>query len=140
MPTASTSGAIPGSNNGRSTRAFGHLLTLAIFVTSAGAGLGEPERGDLESYAECAASAQTHVLDPGTARWCADAYLRIKLSFLPEIGPDQYQALPPHQRARANTADYAAYLDWKLPYVGSFAGPVIPADEKRARVAGSSMR
>lgn len=132
MHTVTNLGSSPISTNGRSTGTFCHFLTVTMLVASAGDGVAEPTRADLESYAECAASATTHMLDSGEARRCADAYLRIKLSFLSGISPDHYKTLPPLKRAKANEAGYAAYLNWKLTYVGSLGEPATPADGKKS--------
>ncbi len=53
------------------------------------------------------------MLDPAAARLCSDIYLRLKLSFLPGLGIEEFRALDAETRRHANAAGYAAFLRWQ---------------------------
>jgi hypothetical protein len=48
------------------------------------------------------------------AATCAGAYMRIKLSFLPGVGLDDFEGLPPQAKAAVNLDAYRRYLEWRL--------------------------
>lgn len=60
----------------------------------------------------CTAAANDHLLNPAEARVCAEAFLRLKLTFLPASDIERFETLSPSARAYANRAGYDAYRAW----------------------------
>lgn len=73
----------------------------------------EPDPKLLAEYRVCSDLAETHVLSLPYARHCADVYLALKLSFLPDVDPEVYWELSIEQRRAAQKSGYAAYRRWK---------------------------
>ena len=67
----------------------------------------------LADYLACSNLAEVHILSPSDARRCADTYLALKLSFLPDVAPEAYWKLSVEQRWAAQKMGYAAFLRWK---------------------------
>ena len=72
-----------------------------------------PDPELLIEYQACSDLAEVHVLSPSRARQCADVYLALKLSFLPDVDIAAYWALPIEQRWVAQKSGYAAFRQWK---------------------------
>jgi hypothetical protein len=118
---------VSGAERRTNENSFGrvkYLLQPVLCVALAGSGAAEPSRADLEIFAGCASAAQTRALAAEDARVCAETFLRIKLSFLPEVGPDRFRTLTPVERARTNRAGYLAYMHWRAASVGPARGPI----------------
>lgn len=56
--------------------------------------------------------ATTRVLSFEEALECAQAFTRIKLSFVEGVGPDDLERLAPPERAAVSQAAYRRYLEW----------------------------
>ena len=48
------------------------------------------------------------------AKSCTRAYMRIKLSFVPGVGFDDFDALSAQEKAAVNSFGYKRYLEWRL--------------------------
>ena len=100
------------------------LLGIALASPSAGAdhagaGPTRPDAADLRHHLDCASRARTRLLDLDEASACARAFMRIKLAFVPGIGLDDYDRLPPREKAAVNLAGYRRYVEWRA---GNAAG------------------
>ncbi len=74
-------------------------------------GLG-PDPADLGLHLQCSEAAERRVLSFDEAAACSQAFLRIKLSFVPDVGIDRFQALPTEERAAINLVAYQRYRAW----------------------------
>jgi hypothetical protein len=72
-----------------------------------------PPPADLDAYLECEAIASHRLLPPNIAAICSQAFMRVKLSFLPNTDQMAYSKLAPKERAQTNARGYAAYLKWR---------------------------
>ena len=73
----------------------------------------EPDPKLLAEFLACSDLAEAHVLSPSYARQCADVYLALKLSFLPDFDPAVYSTLSIEERWAAQKSGYAAFRHWK---------------------------
>ena len=73
--------------------------------------LPDPEL--LATYQSCSRSAEDRVLSPAEARHCSEIYLRLKLSFLPNVNPDVFQSLSVKERWEIQQRGYDALRAWR---------------------------
>ena len=97
------------------------LLDSAVATAAADRNAG-PDAADLRHVSACTKMATTRILSVDEAAGCARAFLRIKLSFLPEIGPDDFDRLPLRERAEVNRLGYLRYLEWCRDNAGKVEG------------------
>jgi hypothetical protein len=71
-----------------------------------------PAASDLRAHVACSVEAERRVLAPDEAAACSTAYMKVKLSFVPGIGLDEFERLPPREKAAVNLLAYDRYLDW----------------------------
>ena len=72
-----------------------------------------PAAADLRDHLACAQEAARRVLGFDEARVCATAYMRVKLAFVPGLELDDFERLPPEDRAAINRLAYARYVAWR---------------------------
>ena len=92
-------------------------LLVALAATSASAdpsrsGDVRPDEADLRYYFDCSKVAATRLLSFEEATGCARTFMRIKLSFVPGVGLDDFDRLPPREKAAVNLVGYRRYMDW----------------------------
>ncbi len=75
--------------------------------------LVEPDPKLLAEYLACSDLAAVHVLPSYVARHCADVYLALKLSFLPDVDLASFQEMTFERRWDAEKLGYAALRKWK---------------------------
>ena len=75
--------------------------------------LPEPSDVLVAAYLRCSDAATHRVLSRFEAEECATSYLRLKLSFLPDVTLRSYKEMTAPQRAEANRRGYQRYMDWK---------------------------
>ena len=73
----------------------------------------EPSDVLVDAYMRCSDAATHRVLNRFEAEECATSYLRLKLSFLPDVTLSSYKEMSAAQRAEANRRGYQRYMDWK---------------------------
>lgn len=91
------------------------LATAALFAASPGHA-DDPVLPDMavwRIYSDCSAEATRRRLTNDEALACLDAYLRVKLSFLPGMDIERFLKLAPDARWEVNRRAYAAYVAWK---------------------------
>ncbi|WP_107497089.1 hypothetical protein [Thalassobius sp. I31.1] len=64
-------------------------------------------------YLTCSVAAEERILTQSEVTSCASAYTAVKLSFIPDITPDTFAALPVEQRVAINNDAYAAWVAWQ---------------------------
>lgn len=97
------------------------FLVAALAATSATAqssrqGTAGPEEADLRYFLECSELAKTQVLSFDEAKSCSRACLRIKLSFVPGVGLDDFDGLSPRGKAAVNVVGYRHFVEWQLQH------------------------
>ena len=113
MPKADRGATRPGTGKSWKPAQSAFAVIVAAFALSGAAFAHEPDAKDLALYATCSSAAESQLLGTHEAALCARVFMRIKLSFLPDVGPEDLANLTSEERARVNRAGYAAYLDWK---------------------------
>lgn len=93
------------------------VLLVAMAAASASAdpsrpGDVRPDEADLRYYFDCSKVAATRLLSFEEATGCARTFMRIKLSFVPGVGLDDFDRLPPREKAAVNLVGYRRYMDW----------------------------
>jgi hypothetical protein len=73
-----------------------------------------PDEADIRYIFECSELAKMHLLSFDDAADCTRAYMRIKLSFLPGVGFDDFAGLSPEEKAVVNTVGYQRFMEWRL--------------------------
>ncbi|WP_216665242.1 hypothetical protein [Pseudoruegeria sp. HB172150] len=71
-----------------------------------------PSETELLSYFVCSDMAEAGLLPRDIAAACSITYLKVKLSFLPGVGLDDYLAIDAASRAQVSRAGYDALRDW----------------------------
>jgi hypothetical protein len=71
-----------------------------------------PSASDLAVYIRCSDVAAERLLSFEEAQICGLTFLRIKLSFLPDVDIERYRGMSAAQKAEANRRGYAAYRAW----------------------------
>lgn len=71
-----------------------------------------PAETDLREYLRCSAEAAQRLLGHDEAKACATAYMKVKLSFLPDVSLDEFNRLAPRQKAALNLVAYERYMQW----------------------------
>ncbi|MEM8633005.1 MAG: hypothetical protein AAGF74_17410 [Pseudomonadota bacterium] len=102
-------------------------LTIALLATVACAAVqaeaaepNEQDRKTLHAYHEnCMETAKYRFLTHPEWLKCNEAYLKLKLSFVPGIDLDSYQRLPAPARAEANRSGYTGYRVWRMTRQGA---------------------
>ena len=89
------------------------LVLLAAASSSADPSLPGPDEADLRHHFDCSRTATVRLLRLDEATGCARAFMRIKLAFVPGVGLDDYERLPPRQKAAVNLVGYRRYLAWR---------------------------
>ncbi|WP_413718523.1 hypothetical protein [Silicimonas sp. MF1-12-2] len=74
----------------------------------------EPDEADLKYFFECSELAKMQLLSFDKAKSCTRAYMSIKLSFVPGVGFDDFDALSAQEKAAVNSFGYKRYLEWRL--------------------------
>ena len=72
-----------------------------------------PPAALVAAYLRCSDAASQRMLNRQEAEECATMYLRLKLSFLPDVTLKSFRELSAPQRADANRRGYRRYLTWK---------------------------
>lgn len=72
-----------------------------------------PDMEVMETYTTCSAEAEHRLLSHSEAQLCLDAYLRLKLSFVPGMDMDRFRRLSIEERWKVNQQGYGAYVAWK---------------------------
>lgn len=72
-----------------------------------------PDPAYLAAYQDCSEQAEKRILSHAEAAQCLDAYLRLKLSFLPDMNMGAFLQLDPEDRWAVNMRGYDAYVAWK---------------------------
>ena len=88
------------------------LTTVSSSAESFPAEVEMPAEKDLQSYFACSEAATRRPLTFDEASACAAAFQRIKLSFVPGVGPSNYNELGPVARSEVNRIGYQGYLSW----------------------------
>lgn len=73
-----------------------------------------PDEADLRYFLECSELAKMHLLSFDEAESCSRAYMKIKLSFVPGVGLDDFDGLSPQEKAAINVVGYRRYVEWRL--------------------------
>lgn len=73
-----------------------------------------PDEADLRYFLECSELAKMHLLSFDEAESCTRAYMKIKLSFVPGVGLDNFDGLSPQEKAAINVVGYRRYMEWRL--------------------------
>jgi hypothetical protein len=100
---------------GRCIGAAWVLLTLAAplaFSEPLPSGSG-PDIADLRTYLECSVAAEVGLLAFDEAAFCSTVFMKVKLSFLPDVDLDRFNSLQPHEKFAIDHLGYKLYLDWK---------------------------
>lgn len=87
--------------------------SLLPFTAIAEDAPAQPDFDLLTRYEACSSIAAERGLPPNEARECAGSYMLLKLSFLPEINLEDFNALKPAERHTVNQDAYAAYRAWQ---------------------------
>ena len=91
---------------------FGATASCAVAAEPPASVRATPDPADLGLYLECSEAAQRRALGFEEAAACSLAFLRIKLSFVPEVGLDRFQSLPPQEKAAINLVGYRRFKAW----------------------------
>lgn len=83
-------------------------------------GDAEPDAVDLRTYLKCSAAAEGRLLGFDEAALCSTVFMRIKLSFVPDIDLDKFNRLPPKEKSAVDRLGYGRYLDWKQRNAAGF--------------------
>lgn len=67
----------------------------------------------IASYLICAEAAEVRLLDKTEVETCTSIYTEVKLSFVPEIGFDEYHMMSAAERAEVNSQGYAEFSTWR---------------------------
>lgn len=97
------------------------IAMLAPMSAAADDALVGPDMELLALHQDCSSAAATRGLPPGEAQLCAANYLLLKLSFLPDIGLEEYHALGFAERYAVSQRGYAAYRAWQAWQSGQIA-------------------
>ncbi len=89
-----------------------HSSSNAAPIPSHNSVLDAPNPALLTRYLKCSAEAERRVLSAAEANECGESYLELKLSFLPEVGPSEFQAMNVEQKVLANRQGYEALRTW----------------------------
>ncbi len=94
------------------------LLLVLLVAANSSADPSRPERVgpdevDLRRHFDCSKLASTRLLSLDEATACSRAFMRIKLAFVPGVGLDDYDRLPPREKAAVNLVGYRRYLEWR---------------------------
>jgi hypothetical protein len=73
----------------------------------------EPDTADLWTYLECSVAAEVRLLGFDEVILCSTVFMRIKLSFVPDIDLDTFNGLLPMEKSAVDRLGYGRYLDWK---------------------------
>ncbi len=102
---------------GADRRTAAALVLLALVPLSANAepfpGGSGPDPTDLRTYLECSEASNVRLLGFDEAAFCSTVFLRIKLSFVPDIDLDTFNSLSPTEKSVVDRHSYRLYLDWK---------------------------
>lgn len=95
------------------------LLVAMLAAASATAqdsvrGNAGPDEADLRYFFECSQLAKMQLLNFDEAKSCTRAYMKIKLSFVPGVGLDDFDGLSPQEKAAVNVFGYRHYMEWRL--------------------------
>lgn len=103
-------------------RGTGHRMAAAIVLFAlvplpvnpeTRKGSSGPDTADLRTYLECSAAADVRLLGFDEAILCSTVFMRIKLSFVPDVDPARFYSLPPTEKSAVDQLAYRLYLDWK---------------------------
>ena len=72
-----------------------------------------PDANLLSAYKDCSHAAEVRLLSLEEATRCSEAYLLLKLSFLPELDIAEFKVLPPQERWEIQQRGYAALVAWR---------------------------
>lgn len=72
-----------------------------------------PDKEFLAIHQECSQAAEKRLLSMAKAENCSKNYLRLKLSFLPDIGVEEFESLSPIERRKIQNRAYSAFRAWK---------------------------
>jgi hypothetical protein len=72
-----------------------------------------PDDVDLRKYRDCSEVAMKRLLSLDEATACARVFMKIKLSFVPGVGLQAYDRLPPKEKAAVNSSGYMRYMEWR---------------------------
>ncbi len=72
-----------------------------------------PDQALLAAYETCSGAAEVRLLSISEASLCANTYLRLKLSFLPDVNLEEFRSLPALERWEIQQQGYRALLDWR---------------------------
>lgn len=105
------------TQGGAGRRSATALVLLALLPLSAQAeplpvGSG-PDPTDLRTYLECSEASNVQLLGFNEAAFCSTVFMRIKLSFVPDIDLDTFNSLSPTEKTALDRHSYRLYLDWK---------------------------
>ena len=93
------------------------VLTIAALAIAAPAHADEtvrdPDPALLARHDACSAAAAERLMSGAEAQLCADNYLRLKLSLLPDMDFDTFQGLEARERYAISLEGYRAFLAWK---------------------------
>jgi hypothetical protein len=71
-----------------------------------------PDEADLRHYFDCSKVATMRLLSLDEATGCARVFMRIKLSFVPGVGLNDFDRLPLQEKAAVNLVGYRRYVEW----------------------------
>lgn len=72
-----------------------------------------PDKRLLAIHQECSQAAEERLLSMAKAANCSKNYLRLKLSFLPDVGVDDFESLSPIEKRKIQKRAYSAFRAWK---------------------------
>ncbi|MEM0949272.1 MAG: hypothetical protein AAGK37_17875 [Pseudomonadota bacterium] len=102
--------------NSRSSVRLAISVLAALFIPMAATAEDLPSHPDMKFlvlHKSCNATAAKRRMSAGEAQFCAANYLRLKLSFLPDVDLEWFYALGFAERHAVNQEGYAAYLAWQ---------------------------
>lgn len=88
------------------------LAAPSAVADPSGPGRIGPDEADLQFYFDCSEVASLRLLSFDEADVCSRVFMRIKLSFVPGVGLNDYDSLPPREKSAVNIVGYKLYLDW----------------------------
>jgi hypothetical protein len=72
-----------------------------------------PDATDVRTYLECSVASEVGLLGFDEAALCSTVFMKIKLSFLPDVDLDTFNTLEPTEKSAFDRLGYRLYLDWK---------------------------
>lgn len=96
------------------------LAAVSATAEDSHRGLSGPDEADLRYFFECSELANQRLLSLDEAYVCGRVFMNIKLSFVPDVGLDDFDALSPEERAAVNIVGYRRYMEWRFQNAAMF--------------------